>query len=95
MLFTLLLLGALSAIFLNGFKEAIGIAVVLVGVYLVLNAIVTVKALGVVMHHPELVSHWKHTLFAQHPNWLGMLGLSLLLFQSWPWGSQGLRLGLL
>src|SRR3569833_1764142 len=39
---TLTLLAILGAIFLKGFKEAIGVAVVLVGVYLVLNAIVAV-----------------------------------------------------
>src|SRR5207302_3865432 len=43
---TLLLIGLLGAIFLNGFKEAIGIAVGLVAVYLVLNAIVVAVALS-------------------------------------------------
>lgn len=93
MLVTLLLLAALSAIFLNGFKEAIGIAVVLVGVYLVLNAIVTLKALSVVVHHPELFAQWKQTLFAQHSNWLGMLGLSLLLFPKLALGLSGFETG--
>src|SRR5437870_3514696 len=37
---TLALVALLGVVFLKGFKEAIGIAVVLVGVYLVLNAIV-------------------------------------------------------
>jgi hypothetical protein len=41
-LVTLLLLAALGAIFLKGFKEAIGIAVFLVAVYLVLNISVVV-----------------------------------------------------
>ena len=45
MLVTLLLLAILGAIFLKGFKEAIGIAVILVASYLFLNAIVTVRAL--------------------------------------------------
>jgi amino acid permease len=59
MLVTLLLLACLSAIFLNGFKEAIGIAVVLVGAYLILNAIVTVRAVDEVLHHPHLFIQWK------------------------------------
>ena len=80
LLVTLLLLAALCAIFLNGFKEAIGIAVVLVAVYLVLNAIVTVKAMVVVVHHPALISQWKLALLTQHPHWLAMVGLSLLIF---------------
>ena len=33
-------IGLLAAVFLKGFKEAIGVAVVLVGVYLALNAVV-------------------------------------------------------
>ena len=39
-LLTLVLLAALCAIFLKGFKEAIGLAVVIVGFYLALNVIV-------------------------------------------------------
>src|SRR6266702_1056302 len=42
---TLVLLAALAAVFLRGFGEAIGIAVVLVGVYLALNAVVIGVAL--------------------------------------------------
>jgi hypothetical protein len=37
---TLLLLALLGAIFLKGFKEAIGIAVFLVAIYLALNLVV-------------------------------------------------------
>src|SRR3954464_2748669 len=38
---TLIMLAVLGVIFLKGFKEAIGIAVALVGVYLALNSVVT------------------------------------------------------
>jgi hypothetical protein len=93
MLVTLLLLACLSAIFLNGFKEAIGIAVVLVGVYLVLNAIVTVRAVDEVLHHPHLFVQWKVALFAQHSNWLAMLGISLLLFPKLALGLSGFETG--
>src|ERR1700761_4383236 len=41
---TLFLLAILGAIFLKGFKEAIDVAVVLVGIYLALNLIVTLVA---------------------------------------------------
>lgn len=93
MLVTLLLLTALSAIFLNGFKEAIGIAVILVGVYLGLNAIVTAKALEQVMVHPELLPRWREALLAQHTNWLSMLGVSLLLFPKLALGLSGFETG--
>src|SRR5277367_2030903 len=45
MTITLALLAILGAIFLKGFREAIGVAVVLVGIYLALNVVVT--AVGV------------------------------------------------
>jgi hypothetical protein len=55
MLVTLLLLSVLGVIFLKGFREAIGIAVILVAAYLALNAIVTVRAVIEVIHHPHYV----------------------------------------
>jgi hypothetical protein len=93
MLVTFLLLLILSAIFLKGFKEAIGIAVVLVGVYLLLNAIVTFVAINVILHHSEVISNWKSAVFAQHPTVLGMLGLCLILFPKLALGLSGFETG--
>lgn len=93
MLVTLLLLGILGVIFLKGFKEAIGIAVVLVASYLVLNAIVTARAIMEVIHHPELVSNWKSAVFSQHPHWLMILGICLLLFPRLALGLSGFETG--
>src|SRR6059058_787661 len=45
MLITLVLVALLGAVFLKGFLEAIGVAVALVGVYLVLNAVVVAVGL--------------------------------------------------
>jgi len=53
MLVTLLLLAGLGATFLKGFKEAIGIAVILVAVYLILNAIVTIVSIVALWHHQK------------------------------------------
>ncbi|HEY8600895.1 MAG TPA: hypothetical protein VIL85_20830, partial [Thermomicrobiales bacterium] len=75
---TLGLVVLLGAVFLKGFKEAIGIAVVLVGLYLGLNAIVIVAGLREVFAHPTLLGDWQTALFAQHSNPLAMLGVSLL-----------------
>src|SRR5437868_3283615 len=61
---TLALISVLGLIFLKGFKEAIGIAVVLVGVYLLLNTIVIGKALIEVVNHPDLLANWREALFA-------------------------------
>lgn len=93
MLVTLLLLAGLSAIFLKGFKEAIGIAVVLVSAYLALNAVVTVRAVQEVMRHPELLPRWRDALFAQHTNWFAMLGVSMLLFPKLALGLSGFETG--
>ena len=93
MLITLLLLTGLAAIFLKGFKEAIGIAVVLVGVYLLLNAIVTVVAFNALFHSPESLSNWKRAVFTAHPSVLGMIGLSLLLFPKLALGLSGFETG--
>src|SRR5678816_2807070 len=49
---TLVLVAFLGAIFLRGFKEAIGIAVVLVAVYLFLNVIVVGYGMYEVVTHP-------------------------------------------
>ena len=90
---TLLLLFGLGAIFLKGFKEAIGVAVVLVGVYLVLNAIVTGKAVGVVLAHPEVFPRWRDAAFAQHSSPLAMFGVCLLLFPKLALGLSGFETG--
>src|SRR6202142_3470877 len=63
---TLVLLAILGAIFLKGFKEAIKIAVVLVGVYLALNAIVCLVGLFHVLVQPWRILDWKRALFTHH-----------------------------
>lgn len=93
MLVTFLLLAILGAVFLKGFREAIGIAVILVAVYLLLNAIVTIRALVVVFNHPELVSRWKYAAFAEHPHWLGIVAICVLLFPRLALGLSGFETG--
>src|SRR5436309_1445618 len=56
---TLALIGLLGAVFLKGFKEAIGIAVLLVLVYLSLNVIVLITAFFEVLKSPELLNNWQ------------------------------------
>ncbi len=90
---TLVLLVLLGAIFLKGFKEAIGVAVLLVGVYLALNVVVTFVGVREVLAHPELIPQWKNHLFTQHSNPLMMLGISLLLFPKLALGLSGFETG--
>jgi hypothetical protein len=90
---TLLLLTALGIVFLKGFKEAIGIAVFLVATYLLLNAVVTVRAAMEVIRHPGLVRGWESALWTQHPNWWGIAGVCLLLFPRLALGLSGFETG--
>ena len=90
---TLGLLAILGAIFLKGFKEAIGVAVVLVGVYLALNLVVTVAALREVLRHPLAIPHWKQAALAAHGSPWAMLGISLVLFPKLALGLSGFETG--
>ncbi len=90
---TIALLAILGAIFLKGFKEAIGVAVVLVVAYLTLNLAVTVVGIREVLHHPETITQWKNSLFTQHGSLWGMLGFSLLLFPKLALGLSGFETG--
>ena len=92
-LITLTLVFLLGAIFLKGFKEAIGIAVVLVGVYLGLNAIVMAVGIKHVLAHPQVFGQWKTALFQQHGNVFAMIGVSLLLFPKLALGLSGFETG--
>ncbi|NHC15395.1 APC family permease [Motilibacter deserti] len=92
-LVTLVLLTALAVVFLRGFKEAIGIAVVLVAAYLGLNAVVVATSLAEVVAHPHVVGDWKDLLVSEHPNWLGVLGMALLVFPKLALGLSGFETG--
>jgi len=93
MFVTLLILSILGLVFLKGFREAINIAVVLVAVYLLLNAVVTVRAAIEVLRHPMRVEIWKNEAFAQHPHWLGIVAICLLLFPRLALGLSGFETG--
>ena len=56
MVVTMLLLVMLGAMFLRGFREVIAVAVVIVGVYLLLNVIVIGSGLGYLAVHPDRVA---------------------------------------
>ncbi len=90
---TLFLLAILGAIFLKGFKEAIDIAVVLVGIYLALNLIVTLVAFVHVLLVPHLVVDWKNAIFTQHGSLLSIIGISALLFPRLALGLSGFETG--
>ena len=55
---TMGLLVVLGATFLRGFGEVIGIAVVLVAIYLVLNVIVIGSSVWYLLTHPATLDRW-------------------------------------
>jgi len=93
---TLGLVVVLGAIFLKGFKEAIGIAVVLVAVYLFFNLIVVSVGFYELATHPSHFREWKTALFS-HPRVNGnpmlIVGISLLLFPKLALGLSGFETG--
>ncbi|WP_406030859.1 APC family permease [Nocardioides sp. NBC_00163] len=93
MLITLVLLAALGAVFLNGFKEAIGIAVGLVATFLVLNAIVIAVGLVHVFSNPSVFTSWNDALFVEHGNITTMIAVSLLVFPKLALGMSGFETG--
>ncbi|MEW9533966.1 amino acid transporter [Microbispora sp. NPDC049125] len=92
-LVTLVLLALLGGVFLTGFSEAIGIAVVLVGTYLLLNAVVVVAALAHVLENPHLVLNWKAVLTTTYSSPLAMVGLSLVVMPKLALGLSGFETG--
>jgi hypothetical protein len=92
-LITLFLLVLLGAVFLKGFKEAIGIAVVLVGVYLVLNVVVVATSIVEVFQHPTAVDDWWGALFRQNGNPVVVVGVALLVFPKLALGLSGFETG--
>lgn len=90
---TLVLLALLAAVFLRGFTEAIGIAVVLVGVYLALNAVLAVVALAHVLGNPAVVVDWGNAMTTAHGSPLAMVGIALLVFPRLALGLSGFETG--
>lgn len=90
---TLVLLALLAAVFLRGFKEAIGVAVVLVVLYLGLNVVVIATSLGEAAAHPVAVGDWWQTLNTSHGNPLMAVAMALLVFPKLALGLSGFETG--
>lgn len=94
-LITLILLTMLGAVFLKGFSEAIGVAVVLVLAYLGLSVVVIVRGLMEVFAHPSMISDWSRLAVSQNGNWLGVFGAAMLVFPALALGLSGFETGVL
>lgn len=96
-IFTLLMITVLAAVFLKGFKEAIGIAVVLVIAYLALNLVVIGSGIYHIYIDPSTLENWKNALFTTRTgapqSILMIIGLSLLVFPKLALGLSGFETG--
>jgi hypothetical protein len=90
---TLVLLALLGAVFLKGFKEAIGLAVVIVAAYITLNVVIITWGLQELLRHPEYVPRWTNALYTQHGNPMVMLAFALLVFPKLALGLSGFETG--
>jgi len=88
------LIAALGLVFLMGFREAISIAVILVGVYLGLNMIVVGRAVVEVVQNPVEIQRWQTSLWeTRGGNPALILMASVLLFPRLALGLSGFETG--
>ncbi len=90
---TIVLIAALGTIFLRGFKEAIGIAVFLVAVYLALNLVVIGVGFYELATHPIYFANWKASLLHTYSSPLAMIGTAFLVFPKLALGLSGFETG--
>jgi hypothetical protein len=100
-LLTYLLIAALGVVFLKGFREAIGIAVGLVSVYLLLNIVVVGVSVVHIAEAPQLITgangFWANVahqqVFGQRGNLFLAVGFALLAFPKLALGMSGFETG--
>jgi hypothetical protein len=90
---TLGLIALLGAVFLIGFSEAIGLAVVLVIAYLGLSAVVIGNGMGEVVGHPDLLNNWWTGLQHTFGSPVFMVAAAMLVFPALALGLSGFETG--
>lgn len=93
MVITLGLIALLGAVFLRGFLDAIGTAVVLVGIYLSLNGILVLVGWWHVVTEGHVVTDWSSALSADHGNVFVLIGMALVVFPKLALGLSGFETG--
>ena len=90
---TLALIAMLGAVFLKGFREAIGVAVALVVSYLLLTTIVVAVSLQHVAASPSVIVEWRYALFLQYGDLPHMMLIAWLVFPRLALGLSGFETG--
>ena len=78
---------------MKGFKEAVGVADVLVASYLALNAVVLGVGLYEVAYHPWIFSDWRQHLWVEHGGPVAMAVIALMVFPKLALGLSGFETG--
>src|SRR4029077_20659610 len=73
--------------------DAIGLAVVIVVGYLGLNTVILVAGLREIWRHPEVLTVWRASPFAQHGNPVMMAAMAIILFPKLALGLSGFETG--
>jgi hypothetical protein len=90
---TLLLVTLLGAVFLKGFKEAIGIAVLLVVAYIGLNLVVLGQGFWLITQNPETISNWTGRIALDYSTPAAVIVAALLVFPKLALGLSGFETG--
>lgn len=90
---TLVLVATLGGVFLKGFREAIGIAIFLVGAYMLFNLVIVAVGFYEIAANPGTLADWTGALFSDYPGPLAALGVSVLVFPQLALGLSGFETG--
>jgi hypothetical protein len=92
-LITVVLLLILGGVFLLGFSEAVGVAIPLVAVFLLLNAVVTVVSVVDLLGDSADLSRWTDALTAGGGGFTGVIGPAVIAFPLLVLGLSGFETG--
>jgi hypothetical protein len=92
-LITVVLLLILGGVFLLGFSEAIGVAIPLVAIFLLLNAVIVGVGVVEVIGEPDAVSRWADRLTENGGGFLDIAGPAVLAFPLLVLGLSGFETG--
>jgi hypothetical protein len=90
---TVLLLLILGGVFLLGFTEAVGVAIPLVAVFLVLNAVILIEGLAEIVSHPALLQTWFAALGRGGGSPVDLIGPAIIAFPLLVLGLSGFETG--
>ncbi len=90
---TLVLVAILGGVFLKGFREAIGIAIFLVGTYMLFNLVIVAVGFYQIAANPSTLANWTNSLFTNYGSPAAMIGMSVLVFPQLALGLSGFETG--